>query len=240
MRLLVTRPEPDGSREAALLAARGHLPVLAPLLKIEVSTAPLELAGAQALIATSRNAIRALSAHPELSAALKLPLFAVGEATADEARKLGFGDVVTGPGTAAELGPLIVHCVRPERGPLVHLAGDTLAFDLSSALKPQGFTVRKAVIYRAVPVEALAGQVLELLEARRIEGVILMSPRTAGIFAALLAKHRLVTEAKRLICYCLSEAVAEEVAALHCAIRVAAQPHEQDVLALLDSEAASS
>jgi uroporphyrinogen-III synthase len=240
MRLLVTRPEPDGSREAALLAARGHLPVLAPLLKIEVGSAPLELTGAQALIATSRNAIRALAAHPERDEALKLPLFAVGDATAGAARALGFGDVVTGPGRAADLGMLIARYVPPERGPLVHLAGDTLAFDLSSALKPQGFTVRKAVIYRAVPVDALAGQVLELLGARRLEGVILMSPRTAGIFAALLAKHRLVTEAKRLICYCLSEAVAEEVAALQCAIRVPAHPREEDVLALLDSEAASS
>jgi uroporphyrinogen-III synthase len=240
MRLLVTRPAPDGSREAALLTARGHLPVLAPLLKIEVGSAPLELAGAQALIATSRNAIRALSVHPERDEALKLPLFAVGDATAEAARELGFGDVVTGPGRAADLGVLISRRARPERGPLVHLAGETLAFDLSSALKPQGFTVRKAVIYRAVPVEALAGQVLALLEAGRIDGVILMSPRTAGIFAALLAKHRLVTQAKRLICYCLSEAVAEEVAALQCDIRVAAHPREEDVLALLDSEAASS
>jgi uroporphyrinogen-III synthase len=240
MRLIVTRPEPDGSREAALLTARGHLPVLAPLLKIEFSNTPLELTGAQALIATSRNAIRALSAHPQRDEAVKLRLFAVGEATTDEARKLGFGDVVTGPGTATELGVLIARCVRPERGPLVHLAGDTLAFDLSSALKLQGFTVRKALAYRAVPVEALAGPVVEMLEAHRIDGVILMSPRTAGIFAALLAKHRLVTQAKRLICYCLSEAVAEEVAALHCAIRVAAHPREEDVLALLDSEAASS
>ena len=35
MRLLVTRPEPDASREAETLTARGHEPVLAPLLAIE-------------------------------------------------------------------------------------------------------------------------------------------------------------------------------------------------------------
>src|SRR5262249_54007783 len=100
MRLLVTRPEPDRSPETPLLSARGPLPVLAPLLEIEVSKAPLQLAGAQALIATSRNAIRALVLHPQRDEALKIPLFAVGDATADAARALGFGDVVTGPGRA--------------------------------------------------------------------------------------------------------------------------------------------
>ena len=36
MRLLVTRPEPDAARTAALLRARGHEVVLAPLLRIEL------------------------------------------------------------------------------------------------------------------------------------------------------------------------------------------------------------
>ena len=38
MRLLVTRPEPDATRQAEKLAARGHEAVLAPLLLIEPAT----------------------------------------------------------------------------------------------------------------------------------------------------------------------------------------------------------
>ncbi len=67
-----------------------------------------------------------------------------------------------------------------------------------------------------------------------------MSPRTAKTFAALVARHGLVTQAASLVCYCLSEAVAEAVAPLGCEARVAARPREEDVLALLDTEAASS
>ena len=69
---------------------------------------------------------------------------------------------------------------------------------------------------------------------------MLMSPRTARTFADLLAKHGVVTQARRLVCYCLSEAVAEAVTPLGFAVRVAAHPREEDVLALLDAEAASS
>jgi uroporphyrinogen-III synthase len=240
MRLLVTRPEPDAGSEAERLAARGHQPVCAPLLEIESIGAGLPLADAQALVVTSRNALRALSAHPELGQALKFPLFAVGDATARAARDLGFTNVTTGPGTAADLAALIARDARPERGALVHLAGETLAFDLEAALAAQGFAIGKAVLYRTVPAHALPAQALDLIAARRLDGVVLMSPRTAKTFAALIAKHGLVTQAKSLVCYCLSEAVAEAVARLGCETRVAAHPREEDILALLDAETASS
>ncbi|MBK5198371.1 MAG: uroporphyrinogen-III synthase [Methyloceanibacter sp.] len=241
MRLLVTRPEPDASLEAEKLVARGHEPVLAPLLAIEfVPGVTLELPGAQALIVTSRNALRALASHSELEAARKLPLFAVGEATARAAAKLGFAEVTRGPGTASGLPELIRGKLKPEGGKLVHLAGETLAFDLKSALEAEGFSLRQPVLYRTVPARDFPAQALSLLKAGKLDGAILMSPRTARIFALLLDRHGVVTEGKRLVCYCLSQAVAEALEALGLRVRVALHPREEDVLALLDSEAASS
>jgi uroporphyrinogen-III synthase len=241
MRLLVTRPEPDAGHQAATLKARGHQPVLAPLLTIAFDrAAPLELAGVQALIATSRNALRALAAHPAREDAVKLPLLAVGDATAEEAQALGFADVTIGPGTGAKLAKLIASEYEPGRGALVHLSGDTVAFDVKSALEAAGFTVRRCVLYRAVPEAALPAEALSLLETGALDGVILMSPRTAKTFAQLVARHGLVTQANGLVCYCLSEAVAEAVRPLGGRIRVAGRPREDEVLALVDSEAASS
>jgi uroporphyrinogen-III synthase len=241
MRVLVTRPEPDASREAEALAARGHEAVLAPLLAIEFcGDVPLEFEGAQGLIVTSRNALRALAARPELRDALEFPLFAVGEATAREAQALGFADVTIGPGTGAKLAELIVTELKPGGGALVHLAGETLAFDLKSALEAEGFTVLKSVLYRTVPVSALPAEALSLLKAGKLDGVILMSPRTARTFAELVARQGPVTQGHGPVCYCPSEAVAEAVASLGFDVRVAAHPREEDVLALVDSEAASS
>lgn len=241
MRLLVTRPEPDAGREAELLAARGHQAVLAPLLTIEFARdAPMELAGAQALLATSRNALRALASHPAREDAIKLPLLAVGDATAGEAQTLGFSDVTIGPGTGAKFAKLIASEYEPGRGALVHLSGETIAFDLKSALESQGFTVRRFVLYRAIPLGAFPAEALRLLTVGGLDGVILMSPRTAKTFAELVTRHGLVTQANGLVCYCLSEAVAEAVRPLGGTIRVAARPREEDILALVDSEAASS
>jgi uroporphyrinogen-III synthase len=241
MRLLVTRPEPDASREAEALGSRGHQPVLAPLLTIEFTgPVPLQLDGAQALIVTSRNALRALAAHPELGAALTLPLFAVGEGSARLAQELGFADVTIGPGTGAELAALMLDELKPGKGAVVHLAGETLAFDLKGTLEKEGFAMRAPVLYRATPLREFPAEAAALLASGELEGVILMSPRTARTFAALFAALRPVRKARGLVCYCLSKAVADAVIALGVETRVAAGPREEDVLALLDSEAASS
>ena len=240
MRVLVTRPEPDASLQAEALRTRGHEPVIAPLLAIEfLSDAKLDLDGVQALIVTSRNALRALAAHEQRAEALKIPVLAVGDATAHGAQELGFREVTIGLGTGAALAGLINQELEPKEGTLLHLTGDVITFDLGAALEAHGFIVRKTMLYRAAPA-ALPAEALAELNAGRLDGVILMSPRTARIFAALLAKNGTVTPAKGPICYCLSEAIAEEVAPLGFAVRVAATPREEDVLALLDGEAASS
>ena len=95
----------------------GHEATVEPLLSVSFEGGDdLDLDGVQALIATSRNALRALKSSPALGQARKLPLFAVGKATAAEARALGFETVVTGAGTAQELVAHIVSALEPSAG----------------------------------------------------------------------------------------------------------------------------
>jgi uroporphyrinogen-III synthase len=165
---------------------------------------------------------------------LQLPLFAVGEATAKAAAELGFTRVTSGPGTGEGLAQLIADALDPNAGALVHLSGETVAFDLKSALQAKGFTLRQPVLYRAVAATRLPESALALLNAGELDGVILMSPRTAAIFAALVVRADALTQAARLDCYCLSAAVAQAVESLKARAIVAARPSEEDILALLD------
>src|SRR5262249_27047213 len=202
--------------------------------------APPSRPGVHALPPGGRTALRPLATRRELAEARKRPLFAVGEATASAARELGFAVLVRAPGTAADLPELIGGKLDRKRGPLLHLAGENLAFDLKSALEAKGFTLHQPVLYRAVAAEQLPVRALSLLKAGELDGAILLSPRTARPFALLIDKHGAVTQVRRLVCYCMSQAVAEVLAPLGFRVRVASKPREEDVLALVDSEAASS
>jgi uroporphyrinogen-III synthase len=240
MRLLVTRPEPDALRLRALLEKAGHEATVEPLLSVSFDDAdPIELDGAQALIATSRNALRALKASPAAAEARHLPLFAVGKATAAEARTLGIETVVTGAGTAAELVAHIVSVLDPANGVLVHLAGDALAHDLAGELEAHGFRVRQPVVYRMVPATAFADTTVEDLATHAIDGVLLMSPRTATIYAGLVTRHGLTTAVRTLPHFCMSDAVARRLQPLGpLPTRVADAPRLEELLALIDESAA--
>jgi uroporphyrinogen-III synthase len=242
MRLLVTRPEPDALRLGALLEEAGHEATIEPLLAVSFEGGePIELDGVQALVATSRNALRALKASPALAQARDLPLFAVGKATAAEARALGFATVVTGAGTAAELASHVVSALDPAAGLVVHLRGDTVAGDLAGALETHGFRLVQLIVYRMVAAAALSDEAREQLGTGEIDGVILLSPRTAAVYAGLIGKHGLSTAVRKLPHFCLSEAVARRLAPLgQVNTQVAETPRLSAVLALIDEADAAA
>jgi uroporphyrinogen-III synthase len=233
MRLLVTRPEPDASELKGELEVLGHEVLIEPLLRIELlAIAPEVISGAQALLVTSRNGVRALAASEALPAARKLPVYCVGEETAALARAAGFGTVAAGAGRAQDLVPLVKREVEPGGGPLVHVAGEQLAFDLAGALKEQGFTVRVLNAYRAITARRLSPEATAGIASGSIDAVLLMSPRTASTFAKLIQAAGLEESARKLKFICLSEAVARELGALAPDRRIIAKtPNRAGIIA---------
>ena len=91
MHVLITRPEGDGEILKERIEQLGSRATLEPLINIVFETIPLSsVTGATALIATSRNALRALASSPALVDTLALPLYTVGPGTTAVARELGF------------------------------------------------------------------------------------------------------------------------------------------------------
>ena len=108
MAILVTRPEPDNTTTVAALRAKGHIVLSAPMLRFEA--VPLQDdpdASYGAVIVTSANALRAIAGQSVLPMLLDLPLFAVGDKTAEAARDAGFKKVFSADGDAAALRDLI-------------------------------------------------------------------------------------------------------------------------------------
>lgn len=234
MNLLVTRPETEARTTQRRLEAMGHHVLLAPLLRIAHETPPLHLNKVQALVVTSRNAVRALQVHPDWDRIAELPLFAVGGGTGEAARKAGFHTIAEGPAGGAELAELIAQSLDPNGGTLLHASGDVIAFDLAEVLLPLGFTVRRSIVYRSIASQELPEAVRVALREHSLDAVLLMSPRTSEIWVQLVRLADLETEARRLVHVCLSEAVAGPLRQLQGAVvQVAVQPNSEEMLALI-------
>lgn len=236
MRVLVTRPREDAAPLLAALAARGHEAAPEPLLTItprERVDWPQGHEGAQALLITSANGVRAFAA---LESRRGLPVFAVGEASAAAARDLGFSQVTSAAGDVADLAALVAAILDPAAGPLLHPAAGKLAGDLQGALAAAGFTVLRAVLYDAVPAAALSAACTRALEGGSIDVVTFFSPRTAAGFVRLVAAADLSQACGRVTALCLSPAVAAEISGLSWRrTLVAARPEQDALLAALDT-----
>ncbi|HWJ71578.1 MAG TPA: uroporphyrinogen-III synthase [Kaistia sp.] len=230
MRLLVTRPEPDASRTASTLAARGHIPILAPMLTAALLPPPSLIEPPAAILFTSVNAVRAVAAWPPATLPRDLPVLTVGDRTADAARAAGFADARSADGDSAALASLAAETLDPRAGPLLYPTLATPSGDLAARLRTAGFTVDLIEAYRMIAAPALPEIAQAAIVGGTLDGVLLYSRRTAETFIALAAP--LKPHLAALAFYCLS---AEVAAALETGrIRVASEPNEAALLALLE------
>jgi uroporphyrinogen-III synthase len=186
LRILVTRPSPDGERTAQALEARGHVPILAPLMRVESISAEFEPGPFAAVLFTSANAPRALAVHPRRAEIATLPAFVVGDASAVAAREAGFSKVTSADGDAQDLVRIVAAKIADKANPCLYLAGEDRAGDLAGALKLHGVTAETAVVYRAVamhlPRTAIAGLVND-----EIDAVLHFSRRSARLYVEAVA-----------------------------------------------------
>jgi uroporphyrinogen-III synthase len=235
MRLIVTRPEPDGARTAAALRARGHQAELVPLLRVEPCLdAELGPAPWGAVLITSPNAARAVASHRRKAELLDLPVFAVGRRSAQAARSAGFSDVESADGDAQDLARLVAARAAPGR-PLLYLAGEDRAADLAGVLAARGLATHTAVVYRAVAESRFPPAVRDALAAGRIDGVLHYSRRSAQAFGAAMRAAGIDINSLKTKHYCLSAPIADALRqAGFAAVVVAERPDEPALFRLLD------
>lgn len=233
MRVLVTRPKEDADGFTAALAARGHRASIDPMLVVRhLEGPPLDLAGAQALVMTSANGIRAFAAR---DADRTLPVYAVGDATARAARAAGFQNVTNASGDVDALATLVARALDPARGWVLHAAATDLAGDLGGTLTKAGFDYRREILYETLSATALKAETVAAFRSGAIDAVALFSPRTAATFAGLAVAAGIERTLATVRAACLSQAVARAVGGLPwAAVAVAARPDQDSLLAVLD------
>jgi uroporphyrinogen-III synthase len=213
MSILVTRPHPDNEATSENLRARGHVVLLAPVLKFEpVAFLDESETSYGAVIVTSANAIRGVAPQLQDLGLLELPLFAVGEHTAAAARDAGFAEVIAAGGDAAALRDKVMQGARDKRlkkkGTLLYLAGADLSRDLSGELGVEGFNVVTHTTYRMAPIKLLPRDVCEGFAAHGIEAVLHYSRRSARAFLEAARAEGVEISALAIPQCCLSENVA--------------------------------
>lgn len=171
--IAVLRPQPGNRATAAAIEGRGRVVIRLPLFEVRpLAWEAPDPASFDALILTSANAVR--HAGPGLSALASLPVHAVGEATADAARRAELAVVSVGEDGAAEL---VAHAETRGVRRALHLSGR------EHTLQPGG------IVARIVPVYASEAMPVAPEAVARLAGAVALvhSTRAAHRLAELVA-----------------------------------------------------
>lgn len=237
MRYLITRPEADAEPLAQAVRELGHEAPIDSMLSItHFDDVELELEGVQAIMFSSANGVRA---YADVCLNRRIPVYAVGEASAAVARALGFRRVHAPPsalgGDVSALAEFVAGALNPVDGILMHVSGTVVARDLKTLLQDKGFNVFRVRLYESEPAVRLSETTITQIRKEELDGVLFYSPRTAQIFTDLIIDQRLTEACRKIRAYCLSEAVAEEAEKLPWrAVKVAAAPTQTAMLTLLE------
>lgn len=230
MRVLVTRAEPEATATAARLQALGHVPEVAPTAQVEAVAVSLPLGPFDDVLVTSANAIRHLPADV-VAALADVPVSVVGARSRAAARSAGLGPVLRVAASAADL----LHHIAAEGGGgrrFLYLAGAPRKPDLERGLIAAGHQISVCETYVVVDHAAFPPAICAALAGGGIEAVLHYSREGAARFVRLARGCGGLAPSIRHLC--LSADVALGLSGIpNLDIRVAAQPDEDALLALL-------
>ncbi len=227
--VLITRPQPGSDETAARVARLDLVPVVAPVL--EVRSLPARLPKRiDAVVVTSRNALPGLP--PALHAT---PLFAVGNATAAEARRIGFAQVQSADGDASALAELVRRAMPGfPRCALLHATGRGQGHALEQTLRGLGCVVHRRTLYRADPAQRLSPAAVAALHDGGLRAALFFSTETARTFVRLVTRARLERHLTGIEACAIGQPAAVALRPLPWRrVRVAARPNQDEMLALL-------
>ncbi|MDB5492920.1 MAG: hemD [Phenylobacterium sp.] len=225
-RIWITRTQPGADSTAERVRAMGHEAIIAPLLAVHrVDNVEINLRGVAALAFTSANGVRAFA---EQCGERELRVFAVGAATAQAARAVGFKTVLSADGDVEALAEGIAARRSQMHGAVLHPGAVEPAGDLAGALEKHGVEARRAILYETGPVK-LSDAEAEILV--RADAALLHSPRAAKVLAGVLKAH----PAPQLRALGLSKAVMRPLARTRLAAKAFPPfPLEAALLNLID------
>ncbi|HJE22308.1 MAG TPA: uroporphyrinogen-III synthase [Methylorubrum populi] len=231
MRIWVSRPEPGAGRTARHLAERGHLALVAPVLRIDPTGTTPPAGPFDGLILTSANAVAPLAA----TGLAGPPVFAVGRRTAEQARAAGLGRVFCADGDAADLARLVAEHVNPG-SLLLHVAGEDRKAEPESSLRRAGYDILSWTAYAARALETLPEPAARALAGETgippLAAALHYSRRSAETAGRLCRQAELSGAFRALAHYCLSADVAAGLVELGIPAHfVAARPSEEALLA---------
>lgn len=222
----ITHSSPiDAAEYAEAIETLGFTPLHFPLLTIKSLDVPLpDLSRYKSIIFTSINGLNEFS---KILDERTLPVYAVGEQTAQAAREAGFTVAGVGAVGAADLAKIL----PPEGRPYLHISG----VDVAEEIKVGGLKIDRLPIYKAEKIKTLSDECIALIESKKVAAILFFSTRAVDNFVDIVVNNNIQHDISSIQALCLADSMLESARRLQWkGVRVAKAPNRTGMLKLLN------
>lgn len=228
---IITRTQPAADALAEKVAANGFEALLCPFLEAVPTHTACPPAKPDGLLLTSTQALRFLPDDFDRD----LPVFAVGDATAEAARIKGFKDTTSARGDVAMLAQAV--CATKPDGIWLHAGAETLSQGTEAMFAGLGLTVVLWPVYRTEAVREAPQKLYGQLCTGKADYILVQSMRTAHLIAEAIRLYDPMPDLSKIKVLCLSSAMIECFSPFNfCGVYAAHTPDEAALLNLLGTE----
>ena len=234
--VLVTQPQPFADEFAEKLRGEGFYVYLAPMTEyIELTANPEDIASYQALIFTNAQAVRIFS---EQSSVRNIPVLAMGEKTAEIAKKVGFTTVYSSKGDNRDIENLIESVASAlALKKILYLCDEEMIKNISLDVAGLGVEVVKMPVYKTHFPESLSEEVIQALQRGAVDSVTIFSVQIAENLVKILRQKNLRGISKKIEVICINRYVASGLKGISWKkIRVARHPAIEEVIEILKGQ----
>ena len=234
MRVLLTRPIADSLVTASILNEQHIATAIEALFDIQPLQVEIpDVTNFQGIVFSSRHAVRVFAEKTTLR---KIPVYCVGDHTAEIAKKKGFSPVFSADGDEEDLAKLLINKIQ-NKGRLLRLTGYSQLDKLAGRLQSAGFDVTVLQIYETHDHDTISDETAALLKAKKLDGVLFYSAKTVSRFYTLLNKQGLVDTCCNLTAWCISNNVGDAAKEMPFReISIAKKPTQKALIELIDKE----
>ena len=223
--VLITRPDGDSRQISNDIKAKGYDVLCVPFLNVILHEQQMDdLESYAGLIFTSRNGVRAYCQNTQKR---DLPVWVIGDATADIARAEGFSNIHNAKGDVQDLEKILKNG-RSET-PFLYIRGRDVARDI------EGKNIQEKVLYHTEKIEQIDNAVMDSIEAGDFSHITFFSTRTAQAFIECVEAAGIKNGLRRTKALCLGDSMLKSLSVLPWrSIEAADAPNRKSLLTLLD------
>lgn len=231
--ILITRPKAQIKNLELKLRANGYSTFQESFYTLQYYKRKVLYKPKAYYIFSSIHAVKSLKKNRQIYKFKNANILVIGEKVKNALEECGCKNfIIIVPDSSALL--KIISSLNYSKKKYIYFCSNIVNEDFFTKAYKNKLSIKKRIVYKTIGIKNLTQKLIKLFQSNKISAVILYSQLSAKIYIRLLSKYKMLSDARGLQIYCISDRVAKPLRLKQSGkIHVAKNPNEQSLISTI-------